>query len=348
MSHAHTDEEMADEGTMETDSAEGTAVNTSAMNPMIKDSDPFSIPSLKQDINRLQTLTINIVGASFIILYVSLVSIVWRGWKTITQQHDQLQVEIAERKYAEANMAKARDQALEASRLKTQLLAKVSHELRTPLSAILGYAEMLEADIYGSLSNQQKEPVATVIDSANYLTGLVNDLLTQAQLDADKMTLQINPFAPVSVVDDVYAKMNILAQAKGLALYIDIAPDLPATLTGDSTHLEQILINLVGNAIKFTKQGEVWIRLYCLDTMWWCLQVSDTGLGIPVEAQTDIYEPFGQVDGSVTRIHRGSGLGLSIVKQLTTLMEGQITLESKVGMGSTFTVQLPLISNQEK
>lgn len=237
----------------------------------------------------------------------------------------------------------ARDQALEASRLKTELLAKVSHELRTPLGVILGFAELLQAGLYGPLSEKQQTPTQEIVDSTHYLTDLITDLLSQAQLDTGRFELKLYAFNPADLLTNLYSKMNPLAQAKGLTLTTIIAADMPVTLWGDPNRIQQILLNLVGNGIKFTKQGGVEVQIYQFDADHWTLQVSDTGPGIPVAAQEYIFEPFRQVDGSVTREHGGVGLGLSIVKQLTTLMRGQITLTSEVGQGSTFNVILPFI-----
>jgi signal transduction histidine kinase len=262
--------------------------------------------------------------------------------------NEKLLKEITEHEQTEEALALARDQALAASRLKTELLAKVSHELRTPLGAILGLAEMLQFALYGPLTDKQGETMAKIIDNTNYLTSLVNELLDQAQTDAGKLKLNLSSFAPADLVERTLSKMNVLAQTKGIVLAADIAADMPATLWGDSGRVQQILVNLVSNAIKFTQRGAVQICLYRPDAGHWALQVSDTGSGIPVEAQSYIFEPFRQVDGSMTRQQEGTGLGLSIVKQLTTLMDGQITLESEVGRGSTFTVCLPLLSVPEK
>ncbi len=250
--------------------------------------------------------------------------------------------DITERKQAEEALALARDEALAASRLKTELLAKVSHELRTPLGAILGFTEMLELGVYGPLTDKQREVTAEVIDSTRYLTSLVNELLDQAHLDAGKLKLNLSPFAPTDLVEETLSKMKVLAETKGLRLATHIAADIPTSVIGDPARTRQILIRLVNNAIKFTETGAVQVRLYQPDPTHWALRVSDTGAGIPVEAQAYIFEPFAQVDGSMTREHGGAGLGLSIVKQLTALMGGQITLESKAGEGSTFTVLFPL------
>ncbi|GIK39398.1 MAG: hypothetical protein BroJett011_32310 [Chloroflexota bacterium] len=257
----------------------------------------------------------------------------------VKQERDLLEYRVAERT---GELAQARDQALAASRLKTELLAKVSHELRTPLGVILGFTEMLQLGIYGPLSDKQKQVAVEIMDSTCSLTGLVNQLLDQAQLDAGRLKLNVSPFSLADLVEGTLSKIDILAQTKGLALTTTIAPDMPATLFGDQTRLQQILVNLVGNAIKFTTTGTVRVCFYRPDPAHWALQVSDTGPGIPIEAQTYIFEPFRQVDGSTTRQHDGAGLGLSIVKQLITLMGGQIALESEIGRGSTFTAIFPL------
>jgi signal transduction histidine kinase len=148
--------------------------------------------------------------------------------------------------------------------------------------------------------------------------------------------------APKIVLEAMLSRMNVLAQTKNLEIITQIEPDLPPTLYGDATRLQQILVNWVSNALKFTERGQVKGCIYCPDDLHWAMQVSDTGLGIPAEGQAYIFEPFRQVDGSMTREHGGSGLGLSIVKQLTELMGGHITLSSTIGQGSTFTVILPL------
>jgi PAS domain S-box-containing protein len=256
--------------------------------------------------------------------------------------------DITGRKQAEAELAQARDQALEASRLKTELLAKVSHELRTPLGAILGFAELLELGVYDSLSEKQKPVVSEIIDSTHDLTCLVNDLLDQAKLDAGKLELNPISFAPADLLNDTLAKMEALAHSKGLSLTAHSATDIPPVLRGDLVRLQQILVDLISNAIKFTQMGTVQVRLCRPDVSHWAMQVADTGIGIPYEAQARIFEPFGQVDGSATREHAGTGLGLSLVKQLANLMGGEVTLESEIGRGSIFTVLLPLQPVQEE
>lgn len=256
--------------------------------------------------------------------------------------------DITHLKRAEEAIARARDEAVQANEFKTRLLANVSHDLRTPLNAILGYSEMLQYGVYGALTPQQEQTVKTIIASIEALTHMVNQLLDQARLEARAVTLSAGSFRPQTMVDQVEQTMRVLAQNKGLTLSTEVDPNLPATLTGDADRIQQILNNLVGNAIKFTGQGKVCVQIFATDTQNWAMEVSDTGPGIPAAAQSLIFEPFQQVDGSITREHTGSGLGLSIVKQLTTLMDGQILLQSREGHGSTFTVLLPLTPAQEK
>ncbi|MEM7031115.1 MAG: PAS domain S-box protein [Chloroflexota bacterium] len=250
--------------------------------------------------------------------------------------------DITKRKQLEQTLAEARDQALETSRLKSELMAKVSHELRTPLGVILGFAELLGDHHYGELLDKQHDALNTIITSASDLSTLVDDLLDQAKLDAGSFTLKKCTFNPRDLLDPIESKMMVLAQTKGLRLYTDVSPNLPHQIFGDPLRLQQILLNLVSNAIKFTEQGTIKICIDCPNEHEWQLIVSDTGKGIPTQAQSTIFEPFGQVDSSLTRQQAGTGLGLSIVKQLTQLMAGEVLLESELHQGSIFTIKLPL------
>lgn len=273
---------------------------------------------------------------------------------SLTGQHEQITGwlivlrDITARTQAEEAMKLARDQALKASRLKTELLANVSHDLRTPLNAIRGFADMLKSEGYGPLSDKQSNAIERIISNTRQLSDLINDLLDAAQIEAGELTLKVSPFASEKLAKDVTSTMELQAQNKGLTLEIKVADNMPNILFGDRQRIRQILTNLVSNAIKFTDQGNVQIRLDCPDETYWTIQVSDTGRGIPSDAQDYIFDPFRQVDGSPTREHSGVGLGLSLVKQLVTLMNGRITLESQVGQGSTFTIALPLIRIKEE
>ena len=257
--------------------------------------------------------------------------------------------EIAQRKRAEEALAQAHDQALEVSRLKSRLLANVSHDLRSPLGSILGFTEMLQEGIYGLLSERQHAAMAEIADSTEQLLSFVNNLLGQAQIESGKVILNIKPFAPDDLLGAISSTTRVVARSKGLQLIGEVAPGTPVTLPGDFYWLRRIVVNLVGNAVKFTDQGTVKMRVYQADENYWALQVSDTGRGIPSEAQSYIFDPFRQADETVTSEHQtGLGLGLSIVKQLTALMGGEVTLTSEVGQGSTFTVLLPLTPIQEE
>lgn len=345
----------------------------------INDSDPFSIHSMVIEVQNLIKQTYLLVGAAFIFLYGSLVTIVWRGWKTINQQqialthandalqnahvnleqkvetrtielqetNQLLQQEILERKRMEESLIFARDKALEVSRLKSEILARVSHELRTPLSAILGYTEMIRAAVYGPITEEQFKVTDKIVSKTQNLTNLVSELLTQAQLESGKLILKNEPFAPEDLVIQTQETMSVLAKVKGLSLNCEVDDTVPPILIGDSLRIQQIVTNLVGNAIKFTDAGHVNFCIYQPEPSNWVLEVKDTGPGIPVEDQADIFDSFIQTDGSITRKHDGFGLGLSIVKQLTSMMEGNVKLESRVGQGTTFTISLPLVVPQE-
>lgn len=250
--------------------------------------------------------------------------------------------DITGRKRSEEAIALARDEALAASNLKSQLLANVSHDVRTPLSGILGYAEMLQEGVFDPLTDDQREATKEIVDSARQLLGLINSLLDQARIEAGKLALDIGPFAPQDLIETMYTSLGQLAQRKQLTLTSQISAEMPITLIGDRERIQQILFNLVSNALKFTERGTVAVSFYPTNAAHWAIEVADTGPGIPTEAQIYIFEAFRQVDGSVTRRHGGVGLGLSIVKQLVDLMGGQISLESTEGQGSIFTVLLPL------
>jgi PAS domain S-box-containing protein len=230
----------------------------------------------------------------------------------------------------------------ETDRVKSAFISIASHELRTPLSAILGYADMLQAGVYGQLTDRQRSTIGRVVANTGQLLELANNLLDRAQIEAGRLILRFGTFSPHELIRNTQGVMDVMAQAKGLKLTSHIADNMPATLTGDRQRLHQILVNLTGNAIKFTQTGSVSIRVYMHDADHWALAVTDTGPGISQDAQGYVFEAFRQADESITREYGGAGLGLSIVKELVTLMGGDITLESKVGQGSTFTVIMPI------
>jgi PAS domain S-box-containing protein len=258
--------------------------------------------------------------------------------------------DISERKQAEAalqayaeQLALARDQALEASQYKSLLLGKVSHELRTPLGGILGYAELLRDEIAGPLVPDQRDFVAYMIEATKHLNSLITDLLDQAQIEQG--TVKISP-RPVHLPDTLFFLRDLLqplAAKKGLGFVLETDPDLPQNIIADEKRLRQIIINLATNAIKFTETGMVKVVLQRLGSAQWQIEISDTGPGIELEVQKRIFDSFWQLDGSPSSLHKGYGLGLSIVQQLLVLMGGTIEVSSELGRGSTFIVVLPLV-----
>jgi signal transduction histidine kinase len=245
----------------------------------------------------------------------------------------------------ETEMVAMRNQAVEALHFKSQFLANVSHDLRTPLTAIMGYSNMLQEGKFGVMSSRQAEAVTHISEDAKALLTQINELLDYSRLDVGKLTLNNATFSPERLMDSVYAIAEPLAQAKGLRFNHQISIDLPEQLNGDFERLRLILMNLVNNAVRFTGQGEVNLRFYKPDADHWAMEVADTGPGIPLEVQKYIYEPFQQVDTSQSPQGLGVGLGLTIVKQLTELMGGQVQIVSEINHGSTFTVCLPLKSS---
>ena len=234
----------------------------------------------------------------------------------------------------------------EVERLKSTFVAIVSHELRTPLNAILGYAEMFKESVYGPINEKQDNMAERIIKNTQRLLGLINDLLDQAQMEAGKLTVQMASVKPAELLESLHGVMDKTASDKGLRLTSEIDDFLPEAFSGDAARLQQILVNLVNNAVKFTDQGSVHVRLFYSSQYKWGIEVADTGHGIPESELAYIFDSFRQVEGSATRVHGGFGLGLSIVKQLVGLMNGDIKVQSKVQEGTTFIITLPLVATE--
>jgi signal transduction histidine kinase len=239
-----------------------------------------------------------------------------------------------------AELRAANERLRELDRLKSRFVSTVSHELRTPLSAIQGFAEMLTAGIYGQLAARQERALSRILANTAQLLHLVNDLLDQARIEAGQIEIKEEVFDPEELIANTVEDLQVLTE-ENVDLQMDVK--LPDAILGDPNRIRQILRNLIGNALKFTEEGSVTVRTFTKpDDDLWYLDVIDTGPGIPKEAQEYIFSPFRQVDGSETRTHRGVGLGLSITRQLVLLMDGEIWVESEIGVGSTFSVKLPL------
>jgi signal transduction histidine kinase len=240
----------------------------------------------------------------------------------------------------EQSLIESRALAESASQHKSQFLANMSHELRTPLNSVLGFTEMLSDGIYGELPERAKGALAKVEANGRHLLGLINDVLDLSKIEAGQLKLSLGEYSLAELVNGLIASTEALARTKGLALTTTIAPGLPPG-KGDERRLAQVLINLVGNAVKFTESGAVEVRARRVHDEFE-ITVRDTGPGIAPEDQERIFSEFQQVDDSSTRSKGGTGLGLAISKRIIEIHGGTLTVESALGKGSTFRVQLPV------
>jgi signal transduction histidine kinase len=264
--------------------------------------------------------------------------------------NETLKKEVFERKQVQAQLQQSRDQALDALQLKEQILANVSHDARTPLSVIILYTQMVQAGMYGDFTPKQANALQIILSNAQKMLTFVNNLLAESRAGAKKSEqLEKASFKPALLLKDIGTMFQPLAAEKKLQLTSSMSMDVPKEIFGDAERIRQIINNLVDNAIKFTPVGQIHVALYSQDFECLVIEVSDSGIGISAEEKDSIFDSFWQADGSITRgVNRGVGLGLSIVRKLTTLMDGTISVEAHTpNPGTTFKVTLPYKSQTE-
>ncbi len=255
--------------------------------------------------------------------------------------------DISQRKEDEKKLKDARLQAEMANKAKSEFLANMSHEIRTPMNAILGFSEILKEQ---SITNEgYLEYIDGIQTSGKNLLNLINDILDLSKIEAGRLDIVYEPINPHSIIDEIRQVFSFKIKEKGLDFIIDVDPKLPKGILFDETRLRQVLFNLIGNAVKFTKEGSITIEVTSKNLNEECshidmiFTVKDTGIGIPKSQQKIIFEPFRQREGQSTRKYGGTGLGLTITRRLVELMNGKLRLKSEPGKGTSFTVYLPNI-----
>ena len=260
----------------------------------------------------------------------------------LMEANDVLESQARELALQQAKLMRATAQAEEASRAKSEFLANMSHEIRTPLTAILGFAEIVSSENHDHLAPESVEHLSAIRASGEHLLEIINDILDISKIEAGRMSIERVECNPLELVHDVRNLLSARAASRGLDLRLDVRYPLPATVRSDTVRLKQILVNLVGNALKFTESGSVTITLRAQDagTGPLLFEVSDTGIGMTPEQVARLFQPFTQADASTTRRFGGTGLGLAISKRLAEMLGGDLSCRSTPGAGSVFTCSI--------
>jgi signal transduction histidine kinase/CheY-like chemotaxis protein len=264
----------------------------------------------------------------------------------VEKRTTELKKEIHERTQAQKALKEAKESAEAATRAKSAFLAVMSHEIRTPLNAVLGMTRLV---LETNLTEEQRDQLSTAESAAEHLLALIGDILDLSKIEADKISLESTPFQLREHLSETVQIQSVNARKKGLRLLFETAPGVENAFVGDISRIRQVLHNLLGNAVKFTEKGEIRLQVDKTEKGELRFRVSDTGVGIPKEKLTTIFEPFHQADSSITRKYGGSGLGLTISRRLVEIMGGALRAESRPGEGSVFefTLFLPPVEHEE-
>ncbi|MCB9796575.1 MAG: response regulator [Alphaproteobacteria bacterium] len=254
------------------------------------------------------------------------------------QTNADLTAEVKRREQVERQLRVAIDDAEHSARVRALFTANVSHEIRTPLNGVLGLSRLLHQT---ALSEEQRDLVSMLMASGQQLLSLVNGMLDFSKIESGNLDLAVSPFAPRPMIEQLTKTFEVTAKGRGVSLVLDFDPDAPEQIVGDRAKVGQVVSNLVSNALKFTTEGEVCVRVLPHDAQFVRFEVQDTGIGIPADEQGDLFDPYTQVLSQRAERH-GTGLGLAICRQLVTLMGGQIGLRSELGVGSLFWFTIPL------